>query len=226
VGSALQGRRRELRHLVHNLSLLSSAAGRRDADLRRAVAAGGAVLQAVAKPEGALRRAIAQLPGTLDDADHSLGSVRALADRLGPASDALLPVARHAPAALRAATTLSHAGTPVLRDDLRPLVSQLQPVAKRLVPATHQLNEVTPSLTSAFQVLNYLVNEIGDDPPGPDRGYLFWLPWFLHNVNSFVSVADAHGAVWRGLDEVACTTITGNRDIRKALGPVLASIGC
>jgi phospholipid/cholesterol/gamma-HCH transport system substrate-binding protein len=88
------------------------------------------------------------------------------------------------------------------------------------------LRAVTPSLAQAFQVLTYVTNEVGYDPPGDAKGFLFWLPWFLHNTNSFVSAQDAHGAVWRGFAEFDCTVITGQQQLHQLLGAIFGPLGC
>jgi phospholipid/cholesterol/gamma-HCH transport system substrate-binding protein len=56
-------------------------------------------------------------------------------------------------------------------------------------------------------VLNYLGNELGYNPPGPEEGYLFWAAWFMHNQASVTSTEDAHGAVVRGLAQVGCSSL-------------------
>lgn len=207
VSGALASRRHEIARLTHNLALLGSATASHDSQLVRAVRAGATVLNAVSEPNEELRTALRELPGTLRDADHGLGSMRRLADELGPTSRALLPAARHSPAALRATSSLAQVATPVLRDRLVPLTEHMQPVLANLDPATRDVRAVTPALTSAFKVLNYTVDEVAYNPAGAQEGYLFWLAWFLHNTNSFVSAQDANGAVWRGFAEFNCGLI-------------------
>ena len=88
---------------------------------------------------------------------------------------------------------------PLLRDArpaaarIRGLVHRAVPVAADLRPALKDLNAVTPHLSNAFSVLNYVVNEMGYNPPGPEEGYLFWTAWFFHNADSILSIEDAHG---------------------------------
>jgi hypothetical protein len=64
----------------------------------------------------------------------------------------------------------------------------------------------TPALIRSGRVLNRVVNELAYNPPGDEEGYLFWTVWFLHNAASILSVEDAHGATWRGLVVMGCTT--------------------
>lgn len=220
VSGALAGRRRELRHLVHNLALLSGEVGRGDRELVQAVRSGGEVLRAVSAPERELRAALRRLPGTLDTATGALDDAERLADELGPAARALLPAAVEAPAALRATGPLARAAEPVLRTRLRPLVRESQPLVGDLAPAVRDLSAVTPALTTAFEVLRTTTNTIAYNPPGSDEGFVHWLAWFTHNINSFTSTQDAHGAVWRGLGLFDCSIVSGQAVVQQALGAV------
>jgi phospholipid/cholesterol/gamma-HCH transport system substrate-binding protein len=121
---------------------------------------------------------------------------------------ALLPTARRLPSALRAMRPLLDTAEPVLRTQLRPFVREAQPLARSLGPTLVNLDKVTPSLTDAFRVLVYVVNELGYNPPGDNEGFLFWMAWFFHNANSFLSTEDANGSFWRGLAVTDCRTLT------------------
>jgi len=95
-----------------------------------------------------------------------------------------------------------------LRTQLRPFIKDAQPIARALRPAVVNLNAVTPSLSDAFRVLNYVVNELAYNPPGDDEGFLFWVAWFFHNANSFLANEDANGSMWRGVLVTDCRTLT------------------
>jgi phospholipid/cholesterol/gamma-HCH transport system substrate-binding protein len=82
---------------------------------------------------------------------------------------------------------------------------------------------VTPSLSNAFRVLEYVANELGYNPPGDNEGFLFWLAWFIHNANSLLSTQDAHGAVWRGMLVFDCKQLSqqpGTTLLQTLLGPI------
>jgi phospholipid/cholesterol/gamma-HCH transport system substrate-binding protein len=104
---------------------------------------------------------------------------------------------------------------PLLRDArpaatrIRGLVHKAVPVADDLRPALKNLNAVTPHLSNAFSVLNYVVNELGYNPAGPEEGYLFWAAWFFHNADSILSIEDANGVAWRGGLIASCSTLSG-----------------
>src|SRR5947209_2142800 len=115
----------------------------------------------------------------------------------------------------------------VLRTRLRPPVRAALPVAARLAPTTRDLTKVTPALSTAFQVLTYLANEIGYNPPGSDEGFVHWLAWFTHNLDSFTSTQDAHGATWRGLALFDCTFVSSQEAVNELLKAVFQQIqGC
>ncbi|MEA2124862.1 MAG: phospholipid/cholesterol/gamma-HCH transport system substrate-binding protein, partial [Solirubrobacteraceae bacterium] len=70
---------------------------------------------------------------------------------------------------------------------------------------------MTPDLTTAFEVLNYVVNETAFNPPGDNEGFLYWTAWFAHNAASMLSTEDAHGGQWRGLALIQCSSLTGQQ---------------
>jgi phospholipid/cholesterol/gamma-HCH transport system substrate-binding protein len=55
-------------------------------------------------------------------------------------------------------------------------------------------------------VLNRVTNELVYVPGGRDQGYLYWLAWFGHNLDSIVSTQDSQGSVIRGLTLVSCSS--------------------
>ena len=219
IGGALADRRRQMRRLVHNLGLVTRAAGAKDRELAQVVDAANATLGALAGEEAALRASIERLPGTLSAARRSLRNIQPFANALGPALGALEPTARRLPATLRSAAPLVAEGVPIVRDRLRPFVRATIPVARELRPTTRDLSRQTPNLTSAFSVLQYVGNEIAHNPPGDNEGFLFWNAWFFHNVASALSTDDAHGAAIRGLAITSCDSVAD-----PTLGPLIEII--
>jgi phospholipid/cholesterol/gamma-HCH transport system substrate-binding protein len=227
LGDALAARRRELRRLVHNLAVLSQAAGSKDRELATVVASGNATFQALASQEAALRASIRRLPGTLGATRTTLRHTVTFANQLGPTTQALLPTVRRLPRALRAMRPLLDVAEPLLRTKLRPFTREAQPLARDLGPATRDLTAVTPSLTNAFRVLVYVANELTYNPPGDNEGFQFWTAWFMHNAASFLSTEDAHGALWRGLLVTDCGALDRNKPAGVLLQTILGSVpGC
>ena len=208
VMRALAQRRIELRRAVHNLAAVTSAAGTQDRQLARSIVDANVTLQTLAAQQSALRASLRRLPPTLSDVRTSLGFTTTFAHELGPAMRALLPTARRAPAALTAARPFLDVTEPVVRRQLRPFIKDAQPIARALRPAVVNLNKVTPSLSDAFRVLTYALNELAYNPPGDDEGFLFWVSWFFHNANSFLANEDANGSMWRGVLVTDCRTLT------------------
>lgn len=207
VTGALAGRRTELRRLVNSMATLTKATATKDTELAQVIRRGNTTLQALAGQEGALRASTRKLPGTLSLTNTTLVNLQAFTRQTTPTLDGLVPVLNKLRPALKATDQLALKATPIVRDPVRPLVREAQPVAADLSPTTRDLSRVAPALTSAFRVLNYTVNELAYNPAGDDEGFLFWLSWFAHNGNSFTSTQDAHGSQWRGLAIVSCNSL-------------------
>jgi len=226
VSSTLAGRRAELRRLVSNLRRLSRAAAEKDTELASFVDASAAVFGTIGERDTELGAAVERLPTALASTRAALRDGGALAREAGPALDALRPAARQLGPALAAARPLMTEATPILRDDLRPLVREVTPLFALLEPPLRDLNRVNPSLVRTGHVLNYLANELGHNPQGSEEGYLFWLSWFAHNLSSTLSVEDANGAVIRGLLMGGCSSLARAAERAPILFPVLDAGVC
>jgi phospholipid/cholesterol/gamma-HCH transport system substrate-binding protein len=209
VTGALADRRRKLRHLVHNLRLLAEATAEKDEELAELVDTSAATFRALGERESDLQATVERLPGALRASRGALHDARRLAVEAGPALEALRPAARELGPSLEAARPLLGEATPIVRRELTPLVRQATPLLRELRPSLRDLNSATPNLVRTGRVLNYLANELGYNPPGPEEGYLFWTAWFAHNADSIFSIEDAHGAVWRGLVMGSCSSLQG-----------------
>jgi phospholipid/cholesterol/gamma-HCH transport system substrate-binding protein len=206
VGRAIADRRRQLRRLIANLRRLADAAAEKDTELAGLVDSSAATFDTLGRREAELQASVERLPGALGAFRVALRDSRAFANEAAPAFVALRPAARQLGPALRDVRPLLRDSVPIVREDLRPLVREATPLLRDLRPALGDLNAVTPRLIRVGRVLNYVANELGHNPPGSEEGYLFWVAWFAHNANSIFSIDDAHGAVWRGLGQVGCTT--------------------
>jgi phospholipid/cholesterol/gamma-HCH transport system substrate-binding protein len=219
LGDLLAGRRQQLGELVHNFGVLTHAASQKDGQLRTLVQAGNQTIQAFATQDAALRQAIVQLPGTLQSARSTLGAVVPFANALGPASTALGPIARHLPTTLRNTNTLLQGSALLPLGQIKPFVSATLPVARQLPPLAADLKTEIPEVIDAFKVLVYSVNELAYNPGGSNPGFLYWLAWFAHNNDSFISTSDANGPVWRSLFVTSCQTL---KDL--PVGPILKQV--
>jgi phospholipid/cholesterol/gamma-HCH transport system substrate-binding protein len=226
VMKALSDRRRKVARLITNLRLLSHAAASKDRELASLVDGATASFETVAQREASLGAAVERLPGALGATDRALTATRGLAGDLQPALSALRPTIRGAAPALVDVRPLLRDATPTLRDELRPLVRDATPLVRQLRPSLDLLNRSQPDLDRSIDVLTYVANELGYNPPGTEEGYLFWLSWFFHNSASMLSIQDAHGAVWRGLIMVGCSTAGQVISANPALQPVGAAAFC
>lgn len=224
IGALLASRKHVLAGIVHNLGVLSRAAGAKNAELQTVVRAGDRTLQALAGQDVALQRSIRQLPASLQTTQKTLGDVSTLANALGPTATALLPTARRLPATLRDARTLFNGAALLPLKQIPPFVSSVLPLARRLPAITATLTKATPPLTAAFKVLAYTTNELAYNG-GHNPGFLYWLAWTAHNADSVVSTGDAHGAVLRGTAVVTCGSLKASV-IGPLLSTLLGNLGC
>jgi phospholipid/cholesterol/gamma-HCH transport system substrate-binding protein len=204
---AINGRRRQLARLVHNLRVLQHAGAAQDDDIRSIVSAGAATFSALARHDGDLRASLDRLPGTLEAARGALAAAQPFARTATPTLRALEPAVHDLGAVLPKVDPLLRDARPAAAR-IRGLVHRAVPVAADLGPALKNLDAVTPHLSRAFSVLNYVVNELGYNPPGQEEGYLFWTAWFFHNADSILSIEDAQGVAWRGGLIASCSTLT------------------
>ena len=103
--------------------------------------------------------------------------------------------------------------TPIIKNEIRPFAREILPVVNQLKPDTQELGEAFPKLSETFGVLNEFFNELAYNPGPNQAGFIFFLDWANHNLNSVVASADAHGAFGRSLTYLNCN-----------VAPLLASI--
>jgi phospholipid/cholesterol/gamma-HCH transport system substrate-binding protein len=226
IGRALADRRRKVARLVSNLRLLSRAAATKDRELASLVSSSTAVFGTIAQRDGDLGRALDRLPGSVSALDRALTATRGFAIEARPALSALRPTVRELAPALVQVRPLLRTAEPVLRTRLRPLVHEAIPVVAELLPSLRLVNRADPDLIRAVRVLTYVVNELLYNPPGVEEGYLFYVAWFVHNGASMLSLEDAHGAVWRGLVMVGCSSAGQIIKADPALAPLGNSAVC
>ncbi|MGH3610866.1 MAG: MlaD family protein [Pseudonocardiaceae bacterium] len=219
IGDLLAARRHALAAIVHNLGTLTRATSVKDTQLATVVRAGDATVSALANQNMALRTSIVRLPGTLQTARQTLTDVTGLANALGPAAVALLPTARNLPTTLRNSQTLIRSAGLLPLQKIPAFVSAVLPLATQLPPLTSDLKVEVPALTSSFQVLAYTTNELAFTPGAQNPGFLYWLAWFAHNADSFISNSDANGPAWRALLLSSCSSLKAS-----TLGPLLETV--
>jgi phospholipid/cholesterol/gamma-HCH transport system substrate-binding protein len=203
----LARRRVNLRHVIHNFQLLTTALAGRDRQLSQFVDSSNANFQAIASQDQKLEETLRLLPGTLQTANTTLGKADELAQLLGPTFQALRPGARALGPSLKATIPFLKQTTPVIQNQLRPFSVDVQPTVHQLRLAAQHLKPTTPRLTRTGQFLNALFNELAYNPPGSEEGFLYWAAWLNHAGASIFSTQDAHGAIRRGLFLTDCGSL-------------------
>lgn len=207
ISDLLAARRGQLAAIVHNLGTLSRAAATRGVQITTVVRAGQATVSALAGQNVALRTAITRLPATLATARRTLTDVTGLAGALGPTAQALIPTARRLPGTLRNTRTLISGAGLLPLAQIPSFVHAVLPLAAQLPPLTADLKVEIPALTDIFRVIAYSANEVAYNQGSRNPGFLYWLAWFAHNSDSFISNADANGPVWRALLLSSCGSL-------------------
>ena len=87
--------------------------------------------------------------------------------------------------------------TPIIKNEVRPFAREILPTVNQIAPDTKELAEAFPKLATSFSVLNEFFNELAYNPGKSQGGFLFFLDWANHNLNSVLSSADAHGVLGR-----------------------------
>jgi phospholipid/cholesterol/gamma-HCH transport system substrate-binding protein len=206
--SLMAARRADLAELVHDFGGVMHAASQKDGQLRTMVQAGQQVVGALASQDVALRQSVAALPPTLQSTRTTLRDLIGFADALGPTSKALEPSARSLPATLRRTRTVLRSAALLPLEQIRPFVSAVRPLTRTLPTLSANLKLEVPALIDSFKVLAYTTNELAYHPSARNPGFLYWLAWFAHNSDSFISNSDANGAAWRLLLLSSCGSLS------------------
>lgn len=216
ITSELQTRHRNIEDSIHNFQLLISAIGDKDKQLTEGIDASNRVFTVFARQQVAVEQTLRGLPGALKKTNKGLGSLATAADLIAPTLTKLHPTAVSLEPAQKAAKHLFESSTPVIKHEIAPFTREALPYLQRVTPATKTFNKALPELSSSFQVLNELFNELGYNPGPKQGGFLFFLDWANHDFNSAVGSSDANGPVGNTLLYYNCKLaeiITGVAEI-------------
>jgi len=208
-------RRAELASMVRSFNLLTTRVGQMESELTNLVSSSKTALGAIAERDPDLQSFIAQLPGTLEQAETTIRNATEFAAILGPTFNDLRPFARNVPELNESNIQLAEAATPYLRDQIRPFVRSARKPIPDLRRAASRFGEATPHLEKTFKKLNVLTNMASHNPngaepsgtPGRDEGYLFWAAWLGHNTASLYSAGDGNGYYRRVYLSMGCEQI-------------------
>jgi phospholipid/cholesterol/gamma-HCH transport system substrate-binding protein len=215
VNGAVATRRKQLRHLVSSLNILSTELAKHDDDLARLVNSSSAVFDSFAKEQANVSSAVHELPSTLSQTTDTLNRVDTFAELLGPTTEKLRPAARALAPANEAVRPFAKEATPQLRKSIRPFVRESRPLVRDLRPVSTRAAAAAPNLTQVFLRFNHFLNLLGYNPGGKEdpskaarqEGYLFWLAWLNHSATALFSNSDANG-VFRPVTIAApCATL-------------------
>jgi phospholipid/cholesterol/gamma-HCH transport system substrate-binding protein len=204
ITAQLQLRHQNIERAVHNFQLIVSALGDKDTEISQAVDASNAVFQTFAEQDQNLQQTLHLLPGALSKTKSGLGKLATAAAVLGPTLTKLEPFAKALAPAQEASRSLFKQSTPIIKNEIRPFARQILPVVNQLEPSIKELGEAFPGLASSFSVFNEFFNELAYNPGPKQGGFMFFLAWANHNLNSALSTADAHGPVFRTVAYLNC----------------------
>ncbi len=207
VFGELAKRRKNIKRVIHNLSLVMDELGAKDDQVAEFVENSNAVFATLARQDANLRQTLVELPSALDETQRGLGKAKLMADELGPTLQALRPGARALGPTLQKVRPFVRETAPILRDEIRPFVRVSRPTVRELRPAMRDLAAATPDLRRTYSDVNYLLDTLAYNPPGKEEGYLFWVAWANHLGNQLFTTQDAHGPIRRGLFVTTCQDV-------------------
>jgi phospholipid/cholesterol/gamma-HCH transport system substrate-binding protein len=220
ITAELKLRHRNIERGLHNFQLILGALGNKDTELSQAIDASNSVFQTFAGQQHSVERTISLLPSTLAKTKSGLGKLATASGVLGSTLHKLEPTATHLAPAQEAQRSLFKQSTPIFKNQLRPFAREVTPVINQLEPSLKELGEAFPGLEASFSVFNELFNEFAYNPGGGKGGFLFFLLWGGHDLNSALSTADAHGPIGRTVAYLNCEVLP----LLKGVSEVNASV--
>jgi phospholipid/cholesterol/gamma-HCH transport system substrate-binding protein len=213
IAKLLEARHANVARSIHNFALLTKALGDKDQQLSQLVDASNAVFKTFASEEANFKKTLQLLPGALHKTGVGLGKLAAATHEIAPTVHELLPFARALGPANEATRKLSEKTAPIIKNEIRPFAHEILPVVNELGPSTQNLSKALPKLAASFSVLNEFFNEIAYNPGPTKGGFLFFLDWGNHNLNSVLSTADANGVLGRTLVYFNCKVLPLFKDV-------------
>lgn len=204
ISAELESRHANTARAIHNFRLLTEALGGKDKQLAQLVDASNAVFATFAKEDRSVERTLQLLPGALSKTKTGLGKLATAARLIGPTLQKLQPFAKALGPANNATRKLALTTTPIIKNEIRPFAREILPTINLVAPDTKELAESFPKLATTFGVFNEFFNELANNPGKSQGGFLFFLDWANHNLNSVLSSADSNGILGRTLVYFNC----------------------
>ena len=207
IAQELETRHEDIAHSIHNFKVLMEAFGAKDAHLADLIQSSNAVFKVFGEEDQNVQRTLQLLPGALSKTEQGLGKIATAFNVVGPTLKELHPFAAAVAPAEEASRASFKTTTPIFKNDIRPFAREILPTINALAPSLQGLAASFPKLASSFSVFNELFNEIAYNPGKNVGGFLFFLDWDSHNLNSVVSSADANGVLGRTLVYFNCKVL-------------------
>src|SRR5450759_4473579 len=207
ITGQLQLYHENIAHSIHNFRLIVSALGSKDTEPSQLVYASNAVFATFAEQDQNVQQTLRLLPGALSKTKSGLGKLATAAGVVGPTLKKLEPFAKALAPAEEASRPFFEQTTPIFKNEIRPFARQILPVVNQLEPSIKELGEAFPGLQSSFSVFNEFFNELAYNPGSKQGGFMFFLLWANHDLNSVLSTADAHGPLGRTLVYLNCEVL-------------------
>ncbi len=204
INVQLAKRRDNLRRVITNFGLISKRLAGNDVQLADFVSSQSKVFGAFANQEASLRQTLRDFPAALRSTRQALDAGSTLSGQLTPALEKLIPSAQALKPALQELQPFFEQTKGPIKNQIRPFASQVQPVLSDLRSASGPLASSAKQLKGSFTELTDLLNGLAYNPQGPEEGYLYYLAWLNHNVNSTELLQDAAGPVTRNIPMYSC----------------------
>ena len=207
IAQELETRHEDIARSIHNFKIFVEAFGNKDTQLADLIQSSNAVFKVFGEQDQSVQSTLRLLPGALSKTEHGLGKIAKAFDVVGPTLHDLHPFAAAVAPAEEASRASFKTTTPIFKNDIRPFAREILPTINALQPSLQGVSDAFPKLASSFSVLNELFNEIAYNPGKNIGGFLFFLDWDSHNLNSVVSSADANGVLGRTLIYFNCKVL-------------------
>ena len=205
LNKAIAQRRDALARVIHNFGLVTTELGRNDAAVKRFVTSSDDALGNFANQQESIQAAFEEFPSALRSARAGLASSNRFSKVAYPTLIQLIPQAQALTPAFRATERLFDETTEPIRDQIRPFTREIRPTLTHGAEAAEPFEKTVRNFGNALGGFNSFLNELSYNPKGPKESFLFYLPWFNHNLNSAFSLEDAHGPMLRSLVLISCT---------------------
>lgn len=205
LNKAIAQRRDALARVIHNFGLVTTELGRNDAAVKRFVTASDDALGNFANQQESVQAAFEEFPSALQAARAGLASSNRFSQVAYPTLIQLIPQAQALTPAFRATERLFDETTEPIRDQIRPFTREIRPTLTHGAEAAGPFEKTVRNFGNSLGGFNSFLNELSYNPKGSKESFLFYLPWFNHNLNSAFSLQDAGGPILRSLVLISCT---------------------